>query len=126
MRSYARYWKETFRLPAMDHDEVFAQLEATVIGAEHIERAVAEGRGIMLPVTHSGNWDIAGLWVTRRWGTMSTVVERLKPESLYEKFVAYRESLGHGDPAADRRRLAVPGAQGTPAGGRHRCPGRRP
>jgi KDO2-lipid IV(A) lauroyltransferase len=25
---------------------------------------------------------------------MSTVVERLKPESLYEKFVAYRESLG--------------------------------
>lgn len=94
MRSYARYWKETFRLPAMDHDEVFAQLEATVIGAEHVERAIAEGRGIMMPVTHSGNWDIAGLWVTRRWGTMSTVVERLKPESLYEKFVAYRESLG--------------------------------
>jgi KDO2-lipid IV(A) lauroyltransferase len=94
MRSYARYWKETFRLPAMDHDEVFAQIEATVIGAEHIDRAVAEGRGIMLPVTHSGNWDVAGLWVTRRWGTMSTVVERLKPESLYEKFVAYRESLG--------------------------------
>ena len=32
--------------------------------------------------------------MTRRWGTMTTVVERLKPESLYEKFVAYRESLG--------------------------------
>lgn len=94
MRSYARYWKETFRLPAMDHDEIFAQLETTVVGAEHVERAMAESRGMMMPVTHSGNWDIAGLWVTRRWGTMSTVVERLKPESLYEKFVAYRESLG--------------------------------
>ena len=94
MRSYARYWKETFRLPAMDHDEVFAQLEAGVIGAEHIERAVAEGRGIVLPLTHSGNWDAAGLWVTRRWGSLTTVAERLKPESLYEQFVAYRESLG--------------------------------
>ena len=29
MRSYARYWKETFRLPAMDHDKVFEQVEAT-------------------------------------------------------------------------------------------------
>jgi lauroyl/myristoyl acyltransferase len=94
MRSYARYWKETFRLPAMDHHEVFAQLEASVIGAEHIERAVAEGRGIVLPLTHSGNWDAAGLWVTRRWGSLTTVAERLKPESLYEQFVAYRESLG--------------------------------
>jgi KDO2-lipid IV(A) lauroyltransferase len=94
MRSYARYWKETFRLPAMDHDEVYAQLEASVIGAEHIERAVAEGRGIVLPLTHSGNWDAAGLWVTRRWGSLTTVAERLKPESLFEQFVAYRESLG--------------------------------
>jgi KDO2-lipid IV(A) lauroyltransferase len=94
MRSYARYWKETFRLPAMDHDEVFEQLQAGVIGAEHIERAVQEGRGIVLPLTHSGNWDAAGLWVTRRWGSLTTVAERLKPESLYEQFVGYRESLG--------------------------------
>jgi phosphatidylinositol dimannoside acyltransferase len=94
MRSYARYWKETFRLPAMDHDEVFAQVEATVTGAEHIDRAVADRRGIVMPITHSGNWDVAGLWVSRRYGSITTVAERLKPESLYNKFVAYRESLG--------------------------------
>ena len=94
MRSYARYWKETFRLQGMAHDEVYAQVEATVIGKEHIQRAVDEGRGIVLPITHSGNWDVAGLWVARTWGSMTTVAERLKPEPLYEKFVAYRESLG--------------------------------
>lgn len=94
MRSYARYWKETFRLPGMDHSEVLAQVEATVIGKEHIQRAVDEGRGIVLPITHSGNWDVAGLWVASNWGSMTTVAERLKPEPLYEKFVAYRESLG--------------------------------
>jgi KDO2-lipid IV(A) lauroyltransferase len=78
----------------MDHDVIIADVERTVIGAEHIDRAVTEGRGIVLPITHSGNWDVAGLWVSRRWGGMTTVAERLKPESLYDKFVAYRESLG--------------------------------
>jgi lauroyl/myristoyl acyltransferase len=94
MRSYARYWKETFRLPAMDHDEVVADVDAGTIGAEHIQRARDDGRGVVLAVTHSGNWDVAGMWVTSHWGSMTTVVERLRPESLYEKFVAYRESLG--------------------------------
>ena len=94
MRSYARYWKETFRLSAMDHQQVCDVVEANTIGAEHIDRAKEQGRGVVLAVTHSGNWDVAGMWVTRRWGSMATVVERLQPESLYEKFVAYRESLG--------------------------------
>lgn len=94
MRSYARYWKETFRLPAMDHDEIAARVDAACIGREHVERAQREGRGTVLAVTHSGNWDIAGLWLTRSFGAMTTVVERLEPESLYRKFVAYRESLG--------------------------------
>ena len=62
MRSYARYWKETFRLPAMDHDEVSAQVEASMIGGEHIERAVAEGRGIVLPLPTpgTGTWPASG------------------------------------------------------------------
>lgn len=94
MRSYARYWRETFRLPAMDLDAVAASADATTFGGEHIARARHEGRGVVLTVPHAGNWDIAGLWVTRNFGTLTTVVERLRPETLYDKFVAYRESLG--------------------------------
>ncbi|WP_395729444.1 phosphatidylinositol mannoside acyltransferase [Nakamurella sp.] len=94
MRSYARYWRETFRLPAMDLDAVAASVAATTFGGEHIARAQREGRGIVLTVPHAGNWDIAALWVTRNFGPLTTVVERLKPETLYDKFVAYRESLG--------------------------------
>jgi KDO2-lipid IV(A) lauroyltransferase len=42
-----------------------------------------------------GNWDQAGAWIVAQGaGTISTVMERLKPESLYEKFVAFREGLG--------------------------------
>ena len=94
MRSYARYWKETFRLPAMDHDEVYRRVVRGTVGLEHIDAAQAAGRGTVVVLPHSGNWDVAGLMVTRRWGNLTTVVERLRPESLYDKFVAYRESLG--------------------------------
>lgn len=94
MRSYARYWKETFRLPAMDLDQLAEQVDATTVGGEHLARAQEEGRGVMLTISHSGNWDVAGLWVTRNFGQLTTVAERLKPESLFDRFVAYRESLG--------------------------------
>ena len=49
---------------------------------------------MILPLPHSGNWDMAGVWLVQHFGTFTTVAERLKPESLYQRFIAYRESLG--------------------------------
>ena len=40
----------------------------------------------------TGTWPGCG-W-PRHHGTFTTVAERLKPESLYQRFIAYRESLG--------------------------------
>ncbi|WP_083874427.1 phosphatidylinositol mannoside acyltransferase [Nocardia paucivorans] len=94
MRSYARYWRETFRLPAMDHAELATSGRVVVEGREHLDAALARGRGVVLVLPHSGNWDIAGTWLVQHYGSFSTVAERLKPESLFERFVAYRESLG--------------------------------
>ncbi|HEX8093388.1 phosphatidylinositol mannoside acyltransferase, partial [Jatrophihabitans sp.] len=92
MRSYARYWLETFRLPSMDHAQTVARVRTD--GAEHVDQAMAAGRGAVFALPHSGNWDIAGLWLVRRGYPFSTVAERLNPESLFDRFVAYRESLG--------------------------------
>ncbi len=94
LRSYARYWQETFRLPAMDHDAVVASMLANLPGVEHVRAALDAGRGIVMPLPHSGNWDIAGLAMARTFGGISTVAERLRPASLFDEFVAYRESLG--------------------------------
>jgi lauroyl/myristoyl acyltransferase len=93
MRSYARYWREAFRLPAMDTDRLLAA--CSMVGREHLEAARADGRGIVVALPHSGNWDVAGVWLVN-WlgGPFLTVVERLRPESLYRRFVDYRESLG--------------------------------
>jgi hypothetical protein len=55
---------------------------------------VAGGRGTILALPHSGNWDHAGAWCTATGVPFTTVAERLRPESLYDRFVAFRESLG--------------------------------
>ncbi|MBY6366288.1 phosphatidylinositol mannoside acyltransferase [Rhodococcoides corynebacterioides] len=94
VRSYARYWREAFRLPSMDLAAQARSIDASVTGKEHLDAALAAGRGAVLALPHSGNWDMAGVWLTQTHGQFTTVAERLRPESLYRRFVAYRESLG--------------------------------
>jgi KDO2-lipid IV(A) lauroyltransferase len=93
VRSYARYWQEAFRLPTIGSDRIVAGTELR--GIEHLSKALADGRGAIVALPHSGNWDAAGVWLVN-WldGPFMTVAERLEPESLYRRFLAYRESLG--------------------------------
>ncbi len=92
LASYARYWREAFRLPSMDHAELGRRLCVQDFGL--VWSALENGRGVVLALPHSGNWDMAGVWLAQNYGTFATVAERLKPESLYHRFLAYRESLG--------------------------------
>ncbi|WP_263998388.1 phosphatidylinositol mannoside acyltransferase [Mycobacterium yunnanensis] len=94
LSSYARYWREAFRLPSMDHRVLARELDAATTGGEHVAAALEAGRGAVLALPHSGNWDLAGVWLTNTYGRFTTVAERLKPESLYKRFLDYRESLG--------------------------------
>jgi KDO2-lipid IV(A) lauroyltransferase len=93
MSSYARYWQEAFRLPTLTGERI--RRESVLPGLEHIARAREEGRGVIVALPHSGNWDAAGAWfVDWLGGPFMTVAERLKPESLYRRFLEYRETLG--------------------------------
>ena len=84
---------EAFRLPALGVPRLLAG--TTVVGTEHLVAARAAGRPMVLALPHSGNWDAAGVWfVDWLGGPFMTVAERLRPEALYERFLAYRESLG--------------------------------
>jgi lauroyl/myristoyl acyltransferase len=111
LRSYARYWQEVFTLPWADHAALVDRLDSAMEGVEHLNDALARGRGVVVALPHSGNWDMAGLWFVGRHGEFSTVVERLAPEVLYQRFVAYRGSLGFdivpltGDETPTRRLL---------------------
>jgi lauroyl/myristoyl acyltransferase len=94
MYSYARYWLEVFRLPVTPLERLTAQTVASGHVFEALD-VLAAGRGVIFALPHSGNWDQAGAWIIAQGaGSLTTVMERLKPESLYDKFVAFREGLG--------------------------------
>jgi KDO2-lipid IV(A) lauroyltransferase len=63
-------------------------------GVQTLDKAIADGRGVVLTLPHSGNWDAAAVWLVDHGARFTTVAERLKPESLFRRFVAYREGLG--------------------------------
>lgn len=93
MRSYMRYWMESFRLPVWSDELIAARVH--IHDLHRLTDGIASDRGVLLALPHLGNWDLAAAYVTTHLQTpFTTVVERLKPESLYDRFVAYRESLG--------------------------------
>ena len=93
LRRYLRYWLEAFRLPAMSPEDVLRKF-VLYEGEDRLSVAIKSGRGVVCALPHMGNWDLAGAWVNQVHAPLTTVVERLKPEALFDRFVDYRRSLG--------------------------------
>jgi KDO2-lipid IV(A) lauroyltransferase len=89
---YGRYWYETFALRSMPVEEVNRRFSIT--GMEHIEKAVAEGRGMIAALPHTGNWDAAGHWLAVNGYRMTAVAEELKPQEVSDLFYRHRRALG--------------------------------
>ncbi|MGO1949096.1 MAG: phosphatidylinositol mannoside acyltransferase [Mycobacteriaceae bacterium] len=111
MRSYMRYWREAFQLPSIAGPELAAKVRAGFAPEDiaRLDAAIGRGRGVVLSLPHSGNWDMAGVWLVDHFGQFATVAERLRPESLFDAFVGYRESLGF-------EVLALSGGEAPPFG----------
>jgi phosphatidylinositol dimannoside acyltransferase len=94
MRSYARYWLEVFRLPVISAEKMVGNTLS--VGHEKVLfDNLAAGRGVVIALPHMGNYEQAGAWIIARGvPKFTTVAERLKPESVYRRFVEFREGLG--------------------------------
>jgi KDO2-lipid IV(A) lauroyltransferase len=92
MRSYMRYWCDTFRLPDWSDDRI---IQTVTVTNEHLlTDAIAAKTGVIVAVPHAGNWDHAGAYFCAKGIRLVTVAERLKPEKLFLKFLAYRQAMG--------------------------------
>jgi phosphatidylinositol dimannoside acyltransferase len=92
LRSYARYWMEAFRLPSQSREQHLRNFR--VVQDEELHKVMADGKGMILALPHTGNWDAAAAWLVSHGHKLVVVAERLKPEGVFEQFVAYREKLG--------------------------------
>src|SRR5207237_530696 len=83
-----RYWYETFALRSMPVEEVDRRF--SLDGLEHVDAALAAGRGIILALPHMGNWDAAGHWLCVNGYRMTAVAEELKPPEVCDLFLRHR------------------------------------
>jgi len=92
MSSYMRYWCDTFRIQNWSIDRV--RKTVTTTNENLLLDPMREGRGVVVALPHSGNWDHAGAYFCSLGIPLVTVAERLKPEALFQKFLKHRESMG--------------------------------
>lgn len=91
--SYARYYVESFRLPALSKRQVEASFSIEGFD-EHIVSSLERGNGAVVALPHLGGWEWAGRWAADRGHRLSVVVEPLEPVELFEWFADLRRQFG--------------------------------
>ena len=92
MRSYLRYWFDTFRLSRWSKNRIISTTQ--VIRENLLRDPIQSKQGCIVALPHAGNWDHAAAYFCSTGITLTAVVEKLKPEAIFRKFLAYRESIG--------------------------------
>lgn len=92
MRSYMRYWCDTFRFPDWSKSRIFDRVE--LVDSHFLTDPLDKGKGVVVALPHSGNWDHAAAYFLGRGYRAVTVAERLKPERLFQAFLKYRQDIG--------------------------------
>lgn len=92
MSSYMRYWCDTFRIQKWSTERI--RKTVTTTNGNLLLDPMKDGRGVVVALPHSGNWDHAGAYFCSLGIPLVTVAERLKPEALFQKFLRHRESMG--------------------------------
>ncbi|MEI6406338.1 MAG: phosphatidylinositol mannoside acyltransferase [Actinomycetes bacterium] len=92
MRSYLRYWCDTFRFSTWNPEKIIATV--VVENENFLRDPIEQGRGCIVSLPHAGNWDHAGAYFCSTGIPFTTVAEHLDPEKLFRKFLAHRTAIG--------------------------------
>ena len=91
--NYAQYYAEGAKLPALSGRTISSRFRIAE-GAEHLEEALALGRGVVIGLPHVGSWEWGGSYLASLGMPMTAVAEELDPPELFEWFKAKREAIG--------------------------------
>ena len=105
LSSYMRYWCDTFRIQNWSTERI--RHTVTTTNDHLLLEPMHDGRGVVVALPHSGNWDHAGAYFCSLGVPLVTVAERLKPEALFQKFLRHREAMGFEVLSLDNRSFAT-------------------
>jgi len=95
MRSYGRYYLETFRMQAISDERIASGMHVNFDQADRALEYMKNGRGVIFALPHMGDFELTGRWIIGYGaGSFTTVAERLKPEAVFQRFLDFRQGLG--------------------------------
>lgn len=90
-QNYGRMLIDFLLMGSLTREELLKRM--TVDGLDHIDAALAKGRGAIMAVPHMGSWDMAGSYAGALGYPVSAVTERF-PGSLNDAVVRTRQRYG--------------------------------
>ena len=90
-QNYGRMLMDFVLMGSLSRDEVLQRNSAD--GREHLDAALARGKGAIMAVPHMGSWDMAGSYAAALGYPIAAVAERF-PGSLNDAVVSTRKKFG--------------------------------
>jgi phosphatidylinositol dimannoside acyltransferase len=90
-QNYGRMLMDFLLIGGLTPQELIRQ--ATVDGLEHLDEALARGRGVIVALPHMGSWDTAGSYAGALGYPVSAVAERF-PSGLDDAVIRTRQRFG--------------------------------
>lgn len=85
-------WIDFFKIPRMDRDKLGQLL--IPVGREHLDRAAAAGRGVIVVGIHMGSWELAAASWAAAHGEIGVMVEQIEPRMLFDHVARRRSRMG--------------------------------
>jgi len=89
--NYARRMVDFYRLNTLPPARLVQMVED--INVNNIDRALTQGRGVIMLTLHLGNWDCAGAYLAARGYPINALVEEIDP-AILELLTRQREATG--------------------------------
>ena len=84
---------EFMRFPRLGHKQI--QRYVTFEGIEHVEQALAQGKGAIILTGHFGNWELLAASISATVAPLTPIVRKLRSPRLNALVSHYREKAGY-------------------------------
>lgn len=92
-RNFGVSLAEFFRAPSMTQAQIEQHL--TVVGLEHLDAALQEGRGVLLITGHFGNWELMARYICMRGYPIAVIARDADDRGTTALITSLRERSGY-------------------------------